>query len=181
MVAGAFQRSGINPRQDMFENTVVHLNDLFNPFYLWYRNKQFKNCEVRDPSLCLFRELVIIGGSTKECQIAIVRDRAPLFGVIVFEHARFYDCDLCNITFLVTKDHYENMNDDWKEYIPVIMLSYVNRRSCVPIASKHMRGAALAPDPTCVPAPGEPTAAGSGCAPVKAGPPDRGERRRVLA
>ena len=115
------KRSGVSPTLHNYEEQRIGLGEFFNPYYIPYRNKVFRRCQVWGPALVF----LLRGGKFDRCgfkdvQIVIAKEKEVIYGVIAFESPSFIDCEISNITLVMTRADYNNLPADLRRGMPVI-------------------------------------------------------------
>lgn len=92
-----------NPLQDRFEKVRLTLSSFYHPFFEWYRNKTFIDCEIIGPGTMTF------GGAPhfehvdfKECDFVVVELGARSMAAIAFESPRFIRSKFFRLTIAAT-------------------------------------------------------------------------------
>ena len=115
------EKFGVNTLEQVFSRKTIRLIDFYRPQYLAHRDKDFRDCEICGPGLVAFLNGVnMTGGRFKHVQIIVVREDQLLWGMTVFDNARFVNCDILNVTMMMSRMTYENLPEEVRENVPVI-------------------------------------------------------------
>lgn len=118
----ALSNNSANPLSSSFDKQVVKIPDFYSPYYITHKKKTFNNCQIIGPGNVLLGGSVLQYGDFRECQIVILNHnpKMRLFNVTAFEDCSFINCQIINITILMTKENYAQLPPDAKQYVPVI-------------------------------------------------------------
>jgi hypothetical protein len=119
----SLQTSTINPMLDRFDHQSININDFYNPYYVASRGKRLSNCRVYGPALLYLTKVSIIKCEYKQVQVVIIQQGATVYGAISFNDVVLTDCEICNVTFIMSRDTYQDIcskSSDFARYIPVI-------------------------------------------------------------
>jgi len=117
--AQIIEKSGVNPLDERFDRKNIRLLDFYRPQYVPHKDKDFRNCEVTGPGLVYFTGVTFDHCKYRHVQIVVVGE-GNRWGMTVFENAKFLNCDILNITMMMSKAAYETLPQDIKDNVPVI-------------------------------------------------------------
>jgi hypothetical protein len=89
-----------NPLSDSFEKEIVNIGDFYSPGPMIYKDKVFRNCEIRGPGT------IFIDGNSRisscKLHISIIETTDPIFPdcIVVFINPTFLNCSMYRITIL---------------------------------------------------------------------------------
>jgi hypothetical protein len=112
---------GFNPLLTRFETQRVPLPEMFNPEYISAKKKEFIDCDLYGPAILYATGCNFSGVGFSGCQIVVMRDNAVVTGgVLALEQATILRGTMRNVTLLMTKDQYDDLPGDLKEFVPLI-------------------------------------------------------------
>lgn len=103
---GYAQRSGsVNPLKNSFEGEVVNISDFYSPGPMIYKDKVFRNCEIRGPGTIFLHASNPGSGRMQECiiDISVIETTNPQIDArctVVFVDSVFLHCTLYRVTLI---------------------------------------------------------------------------------
>lgn len=118
----ALAHNSANPLSSNFEKCVVKIPEFYSPFYIKHKKKNFKSCQIIGPGNVILGGSILQHGEFRECQIVILNQnqKMSIYNVTVFEDCSFIDCQVINITILMTKENYSALPIEVKRNVTVI-------------------------------------------------------------
>ncbi len=99
----AASASAANPLLDRFQQVRLNLASLYHPFFEWYRDKTFIDCEIVGPGTMMFSGTPKFDNvHFKECDFVVVQPGAKSMASVALESPRFTRTKFFRVTIQMT-------------------------------------------------------------------------------
>lgn len=112
--------TGVNVLAPIHQYEKINLTEFFNPYMLPTENARFEDCDLMGPVLIFTDSPSFINCKFFDCEMAILRDDRPIFGIVPFRHCVFLRCRLFRVTLAVNWATYQTLPDQMKQHMKVV-------------------------------------------------------------